>query len=94
MRLWYIVFLLFGFYGTPSVFGQELQPPVISQPSPVYVAPCVGCLPQVIYRPQIQLVPYLYQNSTVRQMEYPTPLRNLFFGRYRINHYYQPQVTR
>ena len=95
MRLLFVTFLLFAFYGTDRVFGQDLQ-----KPSPVpYQAGCIGCVPvvpvmpmapAVIYQPQVVYQPYQYMGSALYERRYATPFRNALFGRYRGYHYYSP----
>jgi len=92
MRLMFLIFILFGVYGSNwrIAQGQVVAPmPVVVYPAyPVYVP-----AQQVIYRPYVQMVPYQYQGSSVHQIQYPTPLRDLLFGKYRIDHYYAPQMN-
>lgn len=88
----FIVFLLFAFYGTPRVMGVD---PGVYQ-VPLYQAPQVYqrqfyAPPQTIFLPRIEMVPYNLQRSEVSPIQYPTPIRDLLFGRYRIKHYYVPQ---
>ena len=93
MPILFVTFLLFAFYGTDRVWGQEpIRMPVAV--APVICPNCVPVVPQALYQPQIQLVPYQYQRTEVMPRDYRTPLRDLFLGRYRINHYYTPQVQR
>ena len=88
----FITFLLFAFYGNARCFGQSLAIPAV----PVYQVPAYSvavpvAVPAVVYRPQVQYVPYQLDRTVVTQKAYRTPLRNLFFGRYRVQHYYAPQ---
>ncbi|MCW4040197.1 MAG: hypothetical protein NWE83_05545 [Candidatus Bathyarchaeota archaeon] len=46
--------------------------------------------PQMMYQPRVYYQPYQYQGSVIRDKTYATPLRNMFFGTYRIDHYYKP----
>ena len=85
MRLLFIVFLLFGFYGTPRVYGQQLIP---VSPVPYQTA---WQVPQTILVPQTTMVPYQLEQSQVIRREYATPLRDLLLGRYRMQHIYRPQ---
>ena len=92
-KLLFITFLLFAFYGSSwrTCQGQTLQVPA----APVYVQPAYAVpyyVPPVIYQPQIQWVPYQLDRTEVMQRDYRTPIRDLFFGRYRVQHYYRPQV--
>lgn len=86
MKTWFVVFLLFGFYGTANVFGVD--------PTRVRVTRVIAPVPQTIFVPQIQVVPYEHVRTEVAPIVYPTPLRDLLFGRQRVTHVFSPQVTR
>ena len=82
------------------VFGGEPAPActgpgcgVSVQVTPTCYGPGCGFsmqTPPVIYQPRTVYQPYQYQGSTVAQIQYPTPIRNWWFGRYRTWHYYRP----
>lgn len=48
----------------------------------------------VVCRPQVICTPMQYKGTSVEKCEYPTPVRNLILGRYRIFHSYAPAVTK
>lgn len=76
----------------PSAIGQE--PVQVQTITPMLWRPHVYYVPAPqIYVPQVQLVPYQYQGTQVYERQYATPIRDLFFGRYRIQHQYAPQVA-
>lgn len=76
-----------------STYAQELQfnfpvQETIATPVPSYY---YRLPPRIIYRPQVQIIPYQYEGSTYQPRVYRTPLRNFLFGRGVLNHYYSPQ---
>lgn len=93
MRSLFVTFLLFAFYGTPKVYGQELVYPLPSQQmiyQPSYQSLYPPTMPQRLYVPQVQMIPYDYQRTEVTRRLYRTPFRDLLFGRYKIYDYYAP----
>lgn len=46
--------------------------------------------PPVMYQPRVSYQPMQYQGSAYQQFQYPTPLRNLFFGFGSVHHQYAP----
>ena len=44
----------------------------------------------MVYRPVIYYQPMQYAGTSIQRKEYKTPIRDLFFGRYRVQHYYSP----
>jgi len=93
IRFLFIVFLLFGFYGSAKVFGQDINATFYRVPARATI-PIAAAPPQVLLVPQVQMVPFVYDRTEVIQRQYRTPLRDVLFGRYRINQFYSPQVTR
>lgn len=92
MRVLFITFLLLAFYGNARCWGVDpsvYQVPHYYAPQ-VYAAPLYAPAP-TIYVPQVQMVPYRLDRTEVVPQHYRTPLRDLLFGRYRINNYYVPQ---
>jgi hypothetical protein len=85
MKTAFVVFLLFGFYGSADVFGVD---PTRLPQQPVTVMP----VPQVILVPRTTMVPYQLDRTEVIRREFRTPVRDWFLGRYRINNYYRSQV--
>ena len=49
--------------------------------------------PSQIYVPRTVYQPYQYRGTQVQPKTYRTPLRNLFFGRQRLYHWYAPGQT-
>jgi hypothetical protein len=83
MKTAFVVFLLFGIYGSADVFG--VDPARLPQQTVVMA-------PQVILVPRTTMVPYQLDRTEVIRREFMTPVRDWLLGRYRINSYYRPQV--
>jgi hypothetical protein len=66
----------------------------IAQESVVQVpqAPVTTPAAPVILVPTIRYLPYQYKGTTIRVRQFQTPLRDLMFGRYRIQHHFVPQA--
>lgn len=93
MRLAFVTFLMLAFYGSTDCFG---QPPTYTVPrwyTPQVYAPSVYAPPPTIYVPQVQMVPYQLERTEVIPREYATPLRDLLFGRWRMQHVYKIGTT-
>ena len=92
MKTLFVTFLLFAFYGSARVYGQEFAG--TGTPVVVYQAPLVvqylQVYPPVVYRPQVQMVPYQLQR--VEATPWRTPLRSMLFGPMRMTPVYAPQV--
>lgn len=58
--------------------------------APVILQQAVIAAPQQIYVPQVTYQPYQLQSTQVQERVYRTPLRNLLFGKYRVQHQYAP----
>ena len=84
MKAAFIVFVLLGMYGSAEVFGFD--------PARIQVRQTVVMAPPVIFVPHTTMVPYQLVRTEVTPIVYPTPLRNLLFGRQRVTHVFSPQV--
>lgn len=92
MRLAFVTFLLLAFYGSTKCYG--IDPEIYRVPryyTPQVFAPQVYAPPPTIYVPQVQMVPYQLERTDVIRHEWRTPLRDLLFGRYRVQNIYTPQ---
>lgn len=76
---------IYGLTATGQDAGQQATQPVV-----VYQTPMIWQPPPVIYRPQVQWVPYQLQR--VEATPWRTPLRSLFWGPMRMTPVYAPQV--
>ena len=77
-----------------TAYGQYAQ--VIAPGAGVCVGPTCGVSvrvnapPPIMWQPRVQMQPMQYQGSQMYLRQYRTPIRNWWFGRYRVIHQYSP----
>lgn len=55
--------------------------------------PTIIYQPRVVYQPQMSYQALQYQGTTIQPRTYATPLRNRWFGRYRVQHTFAPATN-